>query len=1048
MASVNDCSSITDTHVDDEWFDDSMGTSEGINEQPIYGRSQETLALRNAYQRLLDTKQSQTVVVHGESGSGKTALIDVLRNRICAENAGYFVAGKFFQDLGGVVQEAHSAITAAFSDLCDLIAQSEGFDECRRRTIKKALGSDAQILVNSISNLSPFVGDISSVGIVAQESSVGIGKFKVACKTFLRAMATDAPVIIFLDDIQWADEGSKQLIEMFLHDSGMKNVMFILAYRDEEATEAERMLEHAPAPINIQLSNLDSTAVYQLVASMFGPSCGEEVRHLSELVEKRTAGNPFHILLFMDTIEREGLLVFNENGSCSFNVDRIQTEIMASETLADLLTRKIELLPKDTLEILKVASMLGYHFDQTILFDVKRKGEKDPHARSIETLRNAVNVSLINASKEGFIEETADGHQFTHDKLQASFQALVGEEEEDRLHLRIGRVFLARIDDNKAVYNAAVHLNRAPGFLHNVEQRAVLASINFEAAAYCEQKSAFVQAAALLQQGLDAIGPTDRWSEHNFNLTYQIMESLARMQLVVGELEACKKTTREALDHGRSVENKIKLLLIDVEVRMTGNEVEASLSTAFQALRTLGVKMPRKVTFRHVLVQLGKVKWMLSGKTDDDILNLPTTQNLLATTAVKLLTHVCAYCLVKEEVNAGIYSALLATQLTFKTGLSSSSPSAFVFYGLTELSLGNIDRGYRYGKLALAMLENMPGKEAECSTVAFALCMVTYRRELYGQLIDPLFRVANSGYQRGEILFATYALAQCFHMNIYVGTHLASAEASMRTSYDMVADLSQEGMILWFQPPLQFVLNMQNEASSWGDVAILSGEIMDEGDYFRQVRNAGHLILIMVLSLVKAEIASYFEQFDVAVSIYKELGKSEESILLSYAGPIYCWNAARTHYSMHELSGRRQYLKQGRRYSKLLRRMEAEGSLNATPLVAYLDAQEQAAEKGVDATTLHAIFDRGLNCLAESQFIPFEALLSEKAGFAFARLGLRSDATTYFDRALNIYKYQWGATAKYNWLLEKSEYAMITLREQAVAGPCGTSIVVTPDADN
>jgi predicted ATPase len=141
------------------------------------------------------------VIVHGESGSGKTALVEMLRKPVCAAN-GYFVEGKFFQLDTTVPGKPYSAIMAAFSDLCDLVIQSDDYDEDQRRVMKESLGSEAQLLVKSISNLSPLVGAVNQ--IEAREAT-SFAQFKVACRTFLRSVASEKhPVVMFLDDIQWA----------------------------------------------------------------------------------------------------------------------------------------------------------------------------------------------------------------------------------------------------------------------------------------------------------------------------------------------------------------------------------------------------------------------------------------------------------------------------------------------------------------------------------------------------------------------------------------------------------------------------------------------------------------------------------------------------------------------------------------------------------------------------------------------------------------------------------------------------------------------------
>lgn len=136
------------------------------------------------------------------------------------------------------------------------------------------------------------------------------------------------------------------------------------------------------------------------------------------------------------------------------------------------------------------------------------------------------------------------------------------------------------------------------------------------------------------------------------------------------------------------------------------------------------------------------------------------TDDRLANSVVKLLMHVCSYCLVKVEPIAGVYSALLAAELTLGAGvLSPHSASALLIYGVAETFFGIYDRAYRYGQIELAINERMPNKDAECLTVGCAIASLVYLRETYAQMIEPLFQVADGGFQCGDI-YAPYCLLQ------------------------------------------------------------------------------------------------------------------------------------------------------------------------------------------------------------------------------------------------------------------------------------------------
>jgi predicted ATPase len=858
MPSV-DLSSVTDHFSNYELEDNSGGaasSSSSCYTPKLYGRSQETQILLNTYKRMMETKQAQTVVVHGESGSGKTALVDTLREPVVSTN-GYFVAGKYFEENEAArLQEPYSAIMAAFSDLCDLIIQSDDFGDDERKAMATALGSDVQILIKSISNLSTLVGD-AAVQEIEMEASVR--KFKVACKNFLHSIASEKhPVVIFLDDIQWADDESAQLVQALLEErqiTKFQNVMFILAYREEKK---QQVLEGAGAlatginmlradQTDICLSNLSKNAVHLVVTSILGAKT-PEIRKLSDIVEKRSSGNPLHVVTFLDVVQQEGLLTYDSpNDAWVFDVDEIQREIMVSETLLDLLTRKIERLADDTRETLKIASLLGYSFEESILLKIACTAIEDKAKppvgcynsvsmgltySDVTSQHDSVLSSVSEALKEGYIEDSRDCYHFSHDKLQSTFRSMISREEEDRLNLLIGEEFLAsRESEHCNIYKAAVHLHSAPKYLKVPEQRKQMVRINMEAADYCKGISAFARAAAMLQTGLDILGPEERWSEEHFKLTLEMMGSLAKMQLVAGDFIGCKETTKQALCRSKTPAMNIPFYLIDVEVRMAGNEVNDAVGMATRALNYLGVKMPRKIGVRHVAMKLAKIKYMLRHKTDEDVLNLGLTDDPVAENSVKLLMHMACCCLIKVNSDGAVFASLLATELTLKNGLSRFSSCAFAIYGVAEASLGNIDRAYRFGRLALATLKKVRSKEAECHTVGFSLTMLAFHRKSFDELATPLGAVSNSGFQSGDILYGTYCAAHYYYMQIHMGANLQSVEGSMRRTYNRVSELGHDALLMWLEPSLQYVLNMQANVENWENISTMSGEIMKEEDF-------------------------------------------------------------------------------------------------------------------------------------------------------------------------------------------------------------------------
>ena len=291
----------------------------------VCGRTHENLQLLKAYEQVIRSNGSAVALVHGVSGVGKTTLVENLRETVC-DSRGYFCNGKFFQNTG--VKEPYSAIMTALSDLCDLVSQSPDFDDIRRNEIRNALGPDCSVLSRVITNLSGVTGELElEEDGVDPKNEVAYTKFKVVVMHFLHAMTSpEHPIVMFIDDLQWMDEGSMHLITMLLHDTSLKNTFLVFSYRDEDVEKVDFMFRPkavASRVIDVQVECLDRTAVYHMLSASFG-SNSAEVHDLSDVVWHKTAGNPFHVLRLMEHVKEEGLISMQRKGkSCSwsFNTD-------------------------------------------------------------------------------------------------------------------------------------------------------------------------------------------------------------------------------------------------------------------------------------------------------------------------------------------------------------------------------------------------------------------------------------------------------------------------------------------------------------------------------------------------------------------------------------------------------------------------------------------------------------------------------------------------------------------------------------------------------
>jgi histidine kinase len=1035
--SVEDLSSMTETHF--VGFDDEDPSE--MEAPKLFGREKESLQLMNAYQRVTKTKNTDVVFVHGESGSGKSSLIDTLREPVCQK--GYFCAGKFFQDSSGA-QEAYSAIMAAFSDLCDLINQSEDYEQ-RREHLLEALGEDIHMLSKVISSLSQFLLLNPDSKFLARDANAdGLPgnspiKFMNACKTFLRSMTSpEHPVVLVLDDIQWIDEGSLQLVVDLLEDSELKNVLLILVHRDNEGEDiANAMKTKVKSSTDIHVKSLDSNAVHMIVTSSFCITDSDETRELSELVYQRSHGNPYFVMQFVEMLYHEGLLSFSGDNETptqqqwSFDVDKIRRETMLSDTLSNVLQKKIQRLPVDLQETLKAASVLGFNFKREILAEVMvtknqpgslTAGNKTGSTGSPKADVKTVNSSLHLAETAGFVERTNDGnYQFTHDKLQSTFHAMVTRTEAEQLHLIIGSTFLA-CGDEESMYHAAIHLNRGKGLGQGDMQRVKLARINLDAAKYCHAKSAFFKVALLLQKAYSLIPKRQMWSKHHY-LTLEVAELLARIELVTGRFSKCKELCAQVLGHVSSVYEKIDTLVTSVEVHVAENNVGACIEAANEALKMLGVEMPHKLGQMQVAKKLIRINMLLRGKTDEYLLtNLPTMKDRAKITAVRLLVYEAVACLLRGDDNQAAFCTLLGMELCLTEGLSPFSANVFSLYSVVELARGKQSRASRFGDLALALSSRLNRKEPGMLAVTVVTTLITHWSESLRELSASIATAVTTSLANGDVLFAAYSAVNHACLRIFIGGNVVDVEVDMLSIYTRLAyDLKQEGVSQWLEPSLQFLQNLQYPAETWHGNSVLTGEVMEEGNYVRSATESKLNYPLTMLWMHKLQLAYHFGFYSSVESIIQNLN-STMSNGLRYHFHFVTMNfyGALSSFEQYRTSRQRKSLRQARAFKRELEKLEASNCPNSGPLLTLLIAEELSTKRTTKAL-LEATYNTSIKAMSDAGLVQMQALANERAGFIFSTFSDHFMAKTYFQRAMSLYRDAYGAVAKHDWLQETAE---------------------------
>lgn len=1019
-------STILSSLSDASFHNDLDVESEDLNSAKLFGRHNKLLKiLEDAYDEIEKTNNSKSVFIHGQSGTGKTSLVLALRDTVVLRRKGFFCMGKYFQDH----QDPYSAIMAAFSDLCDLILQAT--DQERRDEIKEALGSNGQYLAKAVTNISPFLNEKPHFSIRDMQDRYILAKFKVACQTFLRAMSSDdQPIVLFLDDIQWMDAGSRDLIKTCLQASDVKNLMLIAAYRDSDTEWIKSITKYDHSSydrIEIALENLDFDSMHEMISKKLPLNAQSLIYPLSKKIFSKTQGNPHHAIELLRSIEEgnntsqfgDAFLLNREVLKGSVGMER-----KISDSFAILLSQKVMQLDVKIRSILMVASVLGYQFSKDMLFDCAvdffhTSGLGNLTVKDLQDL-------LEEAEKNKFLDILDQECRFSHDKLHNAVQNLIEWDKRANLHLMIGHKFIDHPSTN-AKHQAAIHLNRAfemhknsKGYfpIYNPKYYVKLAMLNLEASEYCQQIYAFRNAVTLLRKGLSFVPIGEKWTQH-FALTFKMTKSLARMEFVVGNLTECKSVIQALLRQAHPTE-RMPFLMLQLEIQVAAHKVD--LATARDMLGEVGITIPDGTALlRQTLRKMRKITKMIDSKTNEEILSVPCTTDTKVITATQMLMNLGGNWFLEKKTILAIFATLLAVELSLEDGFSHYSTTVLGLFGVIEVNMGKIDRAYRLAEVSLKLLKQLKAKGQECVVTANAVWFTLYKRKTLAECMCFFENVFSNAFEMCEVIHLCYSMPLYFILRFFSGDNLQDLmELTMRKMYHQLKDYGGDLSLSVSEPVMQFVLNLQSDTQNWKDLTILKGEIMDEENFW-SIHSTEFAVIRDKVFFFKFLLSFLFGFYNEARMLgeqllYENKLRNKQINCMYLSLPIYFY-LTMVSYRLYDETKKRRHLRKARKYKAFLVQQHARGNPNIAVFLSIFEAIELSL-RSKNVEEICNAYNHSSQMQINEGLPYLEGLVYEEAFRTVAKLGYVDRAKEYLLLAKTAYEDKWGAKAKSNWLDE------------------------------
>jgi len=781
--------------------------------EKLYGREKEVDTLLRAFDRA-SRGAVEMLLVSGYSGVGKSCLVHEVYKPV-TQRKGYFASGKFEQLSRNV---AYGAIAQSFREVIrHILAEDDRQVRRWRDSLLSALGPNGQVIVDVIPEAEHLIGEQSPLADLGPTETQN--RFHLAFLSFVKVLAErDHPLVLFLDDLQWADSASLDLIKLIALDEDMEHLFVIGAYRDNEvdashpAMMAIAEMREAGLPIHaIELAPLDVSHVNHLIADSL--SCPpQQCLPLAELAHAKTGGNPFFVKAYLHSLHDDRLLTSTHEPAAGgrgvpptrwrWDVEQIGRTPVTTN-VADLFVRKITLLPDSTIEVLKTGSGLGHAFSSEALGAAMGKGPD-------ETL-----PLLEPALRSGMLVQSDHRFSFIHDRVREAAYSLIDESDRQEMHLHIGRHLLAQSTEEELqarLHDVVTHLNVGRSLIADPAERVTLARLNLQSGRRARDSAAYQAAADHFAVGVELL-PDDAWTQH-YALAYELHLAQAEGEFLVGELDRSEALLKLLLSKVRSPAERSAIHVMQISHCSFVSRYAEAIDIGREALGLLGA------TFPHIDDDLmPKVESLfeetfagLGDRRVDSLLALPELEDPLIRAQVDVLS---ALLPLTYYVHPGLlaYCAASLVNASIQYGNAPTSPSGYSFFAVLLVARGDYEGAHEFGVLALTLADQYEnGPQIAMACHMFSTCINHWRQALETNLAYAQ-RGYEVGVESGDLQWSTYTRYPLSITHLQMGTHLQEFLEIVDTCHTISEKAKNEIMCQVLKPLRQFALNLSGKTA-------------------------------------------------------------------------------------------------------------------------------------------------------------------------------------------------------------------------------------------
>ncbi|KAF3890940.1 MULTISPECIES: trifunctional serine/threonine-protein kinase/ATP-binding protein/sensor histidine kinase [Nostocales] len=836
----------------------------------LYGREAEISTLLQAFDRVCQGA-TEIMLVAGFSGIGKTAVVNEVHKPIVRQR-GYFVKGKYDQFQRNI---PFSAFVQAFRDLMgQLLAESDVQLEQWKKKILDVVGENGQVLIEVIPELERIIDEqplaIELSGTEAQN------RFNLLFQKFIHVFTcAEHPLVIFLDDLQWADSASLNLMQLLMADAG--HLFIIGAYRDNEVNLAHPLMltlneiQKKQAKIStINLAPLNQVQVNKLVADTL--KCTEDLAYnISQLIHQKTKGNPFFATQFLKALHQDGFIEFNFDLSC-WQCDMTQVTIQAvTDDVVTFMGCQLRKLPQYTQDILQLAACIGNQFDLATLAIVSEQSELETAAALWKALQEGLILPIGEIYKFYIGQEILAGtsekqqtvtYKFLHDRVQQAAYSLIPDSEKQTTHYQIGQLLLQQISAQARedrIFEIVHQLNYGTSLIREQTQRDELAQLNLIASRKAKNSTAYQAAREYVTVGLSLLGK-NTWQQQ-YEMTLALHELAAEVALLNGSFEAMEQFIDTVIQQAHSLLEKVNVYCIRIQSQIFQSKLTSAIAIAQTILQQLGVTFPETPTPSDLQREIQEIEKLIGDRSIADLVNLPEMRDAekLATLKIASIISPAAYL-----TGSALFPLLntLSVKVSIQYGNTSTSTYGYANYGNILCNFFQVvDTGTQFGSLALQIIPKLDAKASKTDVLMLSGLFIVHRNSHIQETLPMLQEGYTSALEFGNLVLAGYN-GHSFCLNsFWCSKPLATLEQDICAYCHSLMQLNQLTSANYCRIYWQPVLNLLGFAEH---TTLLSGKALEETEFLLQLQSADDGYGLYIFHVYKLMLCFLFGEIEPA----------------------------------------------------------------------------------------------------------------------------------------------------------------------------------------